>query len=76
MCALTHPSVRVVAIMDDDDRATVLKYSAEGIAENLQIADSIANLPALDGENYMVCLLEPTEEVRKAYSNCKTTEIL
>ncbi len=37
LLALLHPESRVEVFMSDADRATLLRYSAEGIADNLKI---------------------------------------
>ena len=35
--ALVHPDVEVTVIEPDNDKATLLRYSAEGIVKNLTI---------------------------------------
>ncbi len=40
--ALVHRDVEVLAVIGDEDRAEVLRYSAEGVADNLRVVGSEA----------------------------------
>lgn len=44
--ALMHPQTLVSAVEPDDERAALLRYSAEGVAPNLRVVASRAELPA------------------------------
>ena len=37
LLALTHPALHVYAVAEDDERATVARLAAEGLAENLEV---------------------------------------
>ncbi len=78
MYALVCPSIQVVAVMKDKEKETLLRFSAEGIVNNLLIVGSeefTMNNRDKEDENYMVYILEPTSEIRKTFVGYKTTEI-
>ncbi len=66
--ALTHPRTLVTAIMADTDKADILRYSAEYIAENLQISLHAEFCQQQKREGTLM-LIDPTDELRRQYAN-------
>lgn len=65
--ALVHPSIHVISVSSDADMVSILKYSAEGVVENLCATDS---LPVVN-DRTIIFLVNPTKGREDIYKDCK-----
>lgn len=74
--ALAHRSVRVTAVVDDPDRADVLKYCAEGVADNLSVVGSLESAEVGEGSVvYVVGSSGNDEELSERSGSCRIVNI-